>query len=183
MRKVIVTEFVTLDGIMEAPDKWAFDFQNEETGEFKEQELRDSDALLLGEVTYKIFADSWPSRTGDFADRMNTLPKYVVTLNDLEPTWNNSHVIKENIIEEIAQLKQQPGKDILVPGSGFLVRTLLDNDLVDELRLFVCPIVLGEGKRLFTEESKAKFKLIEAKPFATGAVVLTYSPIEKSTDK
>ena len=135
MRKIIVTEFMTLDGVMEAPENWAFDFQNEETGEFKTKELFKSDTILVGEVTYTIFAESWPSRTGDFADRMNSIPKYVVTTNDGELTWNNSHVIKENIVEEIARLKQQPGKDILVPGSGVLVQTLLDNDLVDELRL------------------------------------------------
>jgi dihydrofolate reductase len=183
MRKIIVTEFMTLDGIMEAPENWAFDFQNEETGEFKKKELFKSDTILVGEVTYKIFADSWPSRIGDFADRMNSITKYVVTTNDLELTWNNSHVIKENIVEEIARLKQQPGKDILVPGSGVLVQTLLNNDLVDELYLFVCPIVPGKGKRLFREEGSTRFKLVEAKPFDTGAILLTYSPVKNQPIK
>ncbi|MDN5274619.1 MAG: bifunctional deaminase-reductase domain protein [Candidatus Saccharibacteria bacterium] len=179
MRKLIVSEFITLDGIMEAPEKWAFDFQDDVTGEFKKGELFESDVLLVGHATYEVFANSWPSRDGDFADRMNSLSKYVVITSDEELMWNNSHAIKENIVAEVAKLKEQLGKDILVVGSGILVKTLLDNNLVDELRLFVCPIVLGEGKRLFKDNDIAKFTLVSAKPFDTGAVVLTYSPVKK----
>ncbi|MDB5183509.1 MAG: bifunctional deaminase-reductase domain protein [Candidatus Saccharibacteria bacterium] len=179
MRKLIVSEFVTLDGVMEAPDMWSFDFQNDKTGEFKKDELFESDALLVGKATYDIFAGSWPSRTGDFANLMNSIPKYVVTTHDAELTWNNSHAIKENIVSEIAKLKEQPGKDILVAGSSVLVKTLLENDLIDELRLFVCPIVLGKGVRLFNDNDTAKFTFVSARPFNTGAVVVTYSPVKK----
>jgi dihydrofolate reductase len=176
MRKLIVTEFMTIDGVMEAPDKWSFDFQNDLTAEFKKDELFESDTLLLGRATYEIFASSWPTRTGEFADRMNSLPKYVVTASGGELKWNNTHVIKDDIAGEVAKLKAQTGQDILVAGSGVLVQALLENNLIDELRLFICPIVLGKGKRLFKEEDTAKFKLVSTKSYDTGAVVLTYGP-------
>ena len=181
MRRIIVSEFVTLDGIMEAPEKWSFPFQNEETAKFKHEELFASDALLLGEVTYQIFAKSWPSRTGDFAARMNNIPKYVAstTLNQL--AWNNSFHIKDakHVVEEIRKLKQQSGQDILVTGSGVLVKTLMQHNLVDEYRLLIHPIVLGSGKRLFTDESQAALKLVQAQPFSTGMILLHYQSAEK----
>lgn len=181
MRRIIVSEFMTLDGIMEAPEKWSFPFQNEETAQFKHEELFASDALLLGKVTYQIFANSWPSRIGDFADRMNNIPKYVVstTLNELE--WNNSRQIKDakRVVEKILELKQQPGQDILVTGSGVLMKTLMHHGLVDEYRFLVHPIVLGSGKRLFTDESQAALKLVQAQPFSTGMVLLEYQSAEK----
>jgi dihydrofolate reductase len=137
MRKLVVSEFLTLDGVMETPEKWSFPFQDEETVKFKHEELFASDALLLGKTTYQIFANSWPSRKGDFADRMNRLPKFVVstTLNELK--WNNSRQIKGIAEKEIAKLKQQPGQDILVAGSSVLVQTLMQHDLVDEYRLLI----------------------------------------------
>ncbi len=164
---------------MEAPEKWSFPFQNEETAKFKHEELFVSDALLLGEVTYQIFANSWPSRTGDFADRMNNIPKYVAstTLNEL--TWNNSHQIKVNVAEEISKLKQQPGQDILVAGSGVLLQTLMQYDLVDEYRFLIHPIVLGSGKRLFKDGSRAALTLVQAQSFSTGMALLQYQPERK----
>src|SRR5262245_54259576 len=142
MRRIIVSEFITLDGVTEAPEKWSFPFQNEETASFKHEELFASDALLLGKVTYQIFANSWPSRTGDLADRMNSIAKYVVSTTLAQLPWNNSHQFKDaqRVLEEIAKLKQQPGQDILVTGSGVLVNTLMRYDFVDEYRLLVHPI-------------------------------------------
>jgi len=187
MRKVVVTEFVTLDGVIEDPGGsektthggWSFRFWSDEAANYKHDELFAADALLLGRVTYEGFAQAWPTveGTGDFGERMNALPKYVVstTLNEL--TWNNSHLINEDAVAAIAKLKQQPGQDILVEGSGELVQTLMQHDLIDEYRLMVHPIVLGGGKRLFREGSPTHpLELVAARPIASGVVVLTYRP-------
>ena len=179
MRKLIVSEFVTLDGVMEAPEKWSFQFWSEEAGKFKFDELFAADALLLGRVTYEGFAAAWPSQTDEqgFGDRMNSLPKFVVskTLEKLE--WNNSRLIKGDIAQEISRLKQQPGQDILVFGSADLVQTLMRHGLIDEYRLMVYPVVVGRGKRLFRGEiDTTVLKLSATKPFASGVVVLTYEP-------
>ena len=190
MRKVIVSEYVTLDGIMEDPGGgegtehggWSFQFWSEEAAKFKFDELFASDALLLGRVTYQGFAKAWPSMTDEqgFADRMNSLPKFVVstTLEKLE--WNNSRLIKENIAEEVSKLKQQPGQDILVAGSVELVHTLMQHDLIDEYRIMVHPVVVGSGKRLFKDETDTKvLKLVDTKTFSSGIVVLSYQPAGK----
>jgi dihydrofolate reductase len=140
MRRVVVSEFVSLDGVMEAPDKWHFQFWHEEMGKYKYDELFASDALLLGRVTYEGFAAAWPSRAGDddFADRMNDLPKYVVSTSLEESLeWNNSSLIKGNTAEEVSRLKQQPGQDILIAGSADLVNTLMPYGLIDEYRLMI----------------------------------------------
>ncbi len=183
MRKVIVSEFVSLDGVMEAPDQWHFPFFNEEAGKYKFDELFASDALLLGRVTYEGFAAAWPSMTDEegFADRMNSLPKYVVSTTLEEPLeWNNSTLIKGNIAEEVSRLKQQPGQDIAVHGSADLVNTLMQHDLIDEYRLMVHPVVVGSGKRLFKDGSDTTvLRLVETKTFSTGVVVLTYQPAGK----
>ena len=218
MRKVIASEFVTLDGVMQGPggveeDRrgnferggWSFQFWNEETGKYKDEELFAAGALLLGRVTYEIFAGAWPTLTDEdqvrmvkeaggevgeiqsemgegnpFSDRMNNLPKYVVSTTLRNVTWNNSTLIKRNLAEEIARLKQQPGQDILVYGSGGLLQSLIQYDLIDEYRLMVFPIVLGSGKRLFKDGLDTKvLRLVEAKPFRTGVVVLTYQPDRK----
>ncbi len=164
---------------MEAPEKWSFQFQNEETAKFKHEELFASDALLLGKVTYQGFAESWPRRQGDFADRMNTLPKYVVSASLNEFPWNNSYPIKNHIAEEIAKLKQQPGQDILVVGSGTLVQTLMQHDLVDEYRFLIHPIILGSGKCFYKNGCQAALSLIQSQPFDTGMVLLRYQPERK----
>ncbi len=176
MGKLVVTEFITLDGVIEDPgggetfDRggWAFKFERGEEGDkFKLDETLDAEALLLGRVTYEGFAAAWPSMTDEvgFADKMNTMLKYVVssTLRDL--TWNNSARVDGDVAEEVANLKEQVGGDLLVAGSATLVRTLVDRDLVDELRLMVYPVVLGAGKRLFGDSTSAKaFRLVRLPP-------------------
>jgi dihydrofolate reductase len=176
MRKIIVSEFLTLDGVMEAPETWSFPFQNEETASFKHAELFASDLLLLGKVTYQIFAASWPKRQGKFADRMNGMPKYVVSTSLDQLSWNNSHPINKHVVEEIARLKQQPGRNILVVGSGVLVQTLRQHGLVDEYDLLIHPIVLGRGKRFYEEGCQTALRLMNIRTFATGTVLLQYEP-------
>ncbi len=184
MGKLVVTEFMTLDGVMEDPGGaektphggWAFKFNRGPEGDkFKNDELFASDALLLGRVTYQGFAAAWPTYKGDFADKMNGMTKYVVstTLNKTE--WNNSRIIKGDVAEEVSKLKARPGGDILVAGSGQLVQTLMQHDLVDELRLMVYPMVLGSGKRLFPEGSgRSALRLVEAQPVGEGILTLVY---------
>lgn len=182
MRRIVATEYVTLDGVMDEPGKWSGPFFGDEAIKFKYDELFASDALLLGRVTYDGFASAWPTMegTGDFGERMNGMPKYVVSTTLQNPSWNNSHVISANVVEEIAKLKEEPGQDLLLAGSGKLLHTLMEHDLVDEYRLMLHPIVLGSGKRLFENENQAKtLKLVETKPFATGIVILTYHPAER----
>ena len=179
MRRVIVSTYVTLDGIMEAPEKWSLQFFNEEAAEYAREQLFASDALLLGRETYEGFAAAWPSMTDEegFADRMNGLPKYVVSTTLEEAEWNNSTLIGGNVAEEVSELKRQPGRDILVYGSADLMRTLMRHDLVDEYRFWVQPVVVGSGKRLFGEGGEAKeLRLAGTTTFATGTVVLSYEP-------
>jgi dihydrofolate reductase len=183
MRKIVATEYVTLDGVMHEPGEWSGPFFNDEAVKFKYDELFASDALLLGRVTYEGFAKAWPTMTGtgDFGERMNGMPKYVVSTTLKNPEWNNSHVISGNVVEAISKLKQEPGQDILLAGSGVLLHTLMEHDLVDEYRLMLHPIVLGSGKRLFENENQTKtLKLVETKPFASGIVVLTYHPAQSA---
>ena len=158
MRNVVVSMFVSLDGVIEDPGGaegfahggWTIPYWNEEIGKIKLDELFASDALLLGRVTYQGFAAVWPSQNdaAGFADRMNSLPKYVVSTTLQELEWNNSKLIKGNVAEEVSKLKQQPGQDILIAGSGLLVNSLMQDGLIDEYRLLVYPVVLGSGKRL-----------------------------------
>jgi dihydrofolate reductase len=179
VRKVIATEFVSLDSVMEDPS-WTFQFSSGEQDQFKFDELSGSDALLLGRVTYEGFAAAWPHMTeqeGEYADMMNGYPKYVVSETLEEPLdWNNSTLIKgNNLAEEVSRLKQQPGKDILIFGSGDLVNTLMEHDLIDEYRLMVFPVVVGSGKRLFKEGIETTvLNLVETKTFGSGVVVLSY---------
>lgn len=191
MRKIVVTEFVTLDGVMEDPggaDKskhggWAFQFNRGPEGDkFKFDELLASDALLLGRVTYQGFAAAWPSIKDEsgFADRMNGISKYVVSTTLQQAGWNNSHLIKSQVVEQVSKLKTMPGQDILVAGSGQLVRTLIQHDLVDEYRLMVYPVILGGGKRLFQDGSDRRaLRLVEAKPVGSGILTLVYQPERK----
>jgi dihydrofolate reductase len=182
MRKLIVTEYLTLDGVFEEPGMWSFDWWSEEAMLYKREELFSSDVQLLGRVTYEGFAKAWPTMpdTGDFGERMNNMPKYVVSTTLTRADWNNSTIIKENVVEEIQTLKEPAGQNILVAGSGKLVETLLQHDLVDELRLMVYPVVLGSGKRLFPEGTEQlKFTLMESRAFKTGVVVLHYQPVRE----
>jgi dihydrofolate reductase len=186
MGRIVVTEHMTLDGVVEDNggvegfDRggWQFRFDSGKDGAaVKLQEMRDSTALLLGRVTYDLFARHWPSAQGELADRLNALPKYVVSSTLENPGWN-THVLDGDPVEEIAKLRREVPGDIVVHGSFQLAQTLIDNDLVDELRLMVFPVVLGDGKRLFgpTRESK-RLQLAESRPLGPdGVVLLTYRP-------
>ena len=180
MRKVVVTEFMSLDGVMEEP-RWTFKYWNDEIAQFKGEESSASDALLLGRVTYQGFAAAWPQSKDEGADYFNSVRKYVVSKTLEEPLeWNNSTLIKDdNIVEEITNLKQQDGKDVAVHGSATLVQTLVQHDLVDGYRLLVYPVVLGKGKRLFEEGTTATLKLLESQFFSSGVVALVYEPDRK----
>ena len=188
MSKLIVTEFVTLDGVMEAPggepthphSGWVFDFMGPEQQQYKLNEVLEAGSHLLGRVTYEGFADAWPAREGEFADKMNSMPKYVVTTTLDELEWDNSTPIKGDVAEEVTKLKQQDGGPILVAGSRTLVHTLMEHDLVDEYRLMVFPVVLGSGKRLFPESpDKTTLELVDTKTFDTGVQVNTYRPAQR----
>jgi len=177
--KLQVAEFLTLDGVMEAPDQWNGPFLNEEMGMEIGGNLFQCDALLYGRRTYEEMAAAWPERTGDMADRFNSMPKFVVSTTLQEATWNNSRLIKGNIAEEVSRLKQQFGRAITILGSGDLVRTLMQHRLIDEYLLVVCPLVLGKGKRLFQDASRTTLQLVTSKAYTTGAVWLTYQPIKE----
>lgn len=171
-----MTEFVTLDGVMQAPEQWVFAFHDEHSGRFKLDEMKQADALLLGRTTYTTFAASWPAMTGELADQMNGIRKYVVSGTPGELDWHNSQAIAGDVVEAVVRLKKQPGRDILVAGSGTLVATLMGDQLVDEVRLFVCPMVLGSGRRLFSYANGAhRLALAEARTFGTGALLLRYT--------
>ena len=175
MSKLQVAEFLTLDGVMEAPDTWNGPFMNEEIGMDIGGSLFQVGALLYGRRTYEEMAAAWPERTGDMADRFNNIPKFVVSTTLHEATWNNSKLIKDNIAEEVSKLKQQFGA-IAVIGSGELVHTLMQHDLIDEYMLIVCPLLLGKGKRLFQDPTKSTLRLVTSKAYTTGTVWLTYQP-------
>jgi dihydrofolate reductase len=180
MRKVVVSEFVTLDGVIEAPDQWQFPFWNDETAKFKREELFAADAQLLGRVTFEAFAAAWPTIKDDdgFADRFNSMPKFVASTTLKEPLpWNGS-LLKGNLAQGVSALKQQPGQDIVIYGGAGLVHSLMKENLIDEFRLLVYPIVLGRGLRLFAEGSKATLKLVEQRPMGSDVMLLIYQPAE-----
>jgi dihydrofolate reductase len=189
MGRIVVTEFVSLDGVMEDPGGaedfqhggWSFELNRGEEGDkFKLDEAFASEALLLGRVTYEGFAAAWPSREGEFADKFNTMPKYVVSSTLEEPQWNNTTVLQGDVVEEVSKLKQAVDGDIVVHGSARLVQTLVEHDLVDELRLMVFPVVLGSGKRLFGDTSDKKpLGLADSKMVGDGVAILTYQPAAK----
>ena len=173
MKTIIVTTFVSLDGVAEAPEKWSLKYWNDEISKFKSDELFAVDALLLGRVTYEGFAASWPSRKGDaYSDRMNSMPKFVVSTTLKDVHWNNSRLIGADAPAELAKLKQQ--QTLLVFGSMTLVETLTQHGLVDEYRLLVYPVILGTGKRLFKDGSSVTLKRGEVKPYGSDAVLLRY---------
>ncbi len=176
MRKLVVTEFLSLDGVMEDP-AWTFPYWNDEIAAFKGEETSASDALLLGRVTYEGFAAAWPQREDDGAEYFNSVRKHVVsTTLDETLEWNNSTLIKGDVVEQVTDLKRQEGEDITVHGSATLAQTLMEHDLVDNYRLLVYPVVLGGGKRLFKEGIPATLKLLESRSFGSGVVALIYEP-------
>ena len=189
MARIIVTEFISLDGVVEGPGGsedfkyggWSFEIERGAEGDmFKLDETMDSDALLLGRVTYEGFAAAWPSRDGEFANRFNSMPKYVVSSTLQEPGWNNSTVLKGDVVQEVSKLRQEQDGNIVVHGSAQLVQTLLEHDLVDELRLMVFPVVLGAGKRLFGDTSdKKRLRLTDSKRVGDGVDIHIYEPAGK----
>jgi dihydrofolate reductase len=190
MGRIVVTEFVSLDGVVEDPGGaedfkhggWSFEFSRGEEGDkFKLDETLEAEALLLGRVTYQGFADAWPSRDDEFADKFNNMPKYVVSSTLENPEWNNSTVLKGDVAEEVSKLKQDQDGDIVVHGSPQLVQTLLEHDLVDELRLMVFPVVLGSGKRLFGDtRDKKRLRLTDSKTVGDGVAILIYEPVREA---
>lgn len=186
MGKIVVTEFISLDGVVEDPGGsedfkyggWSFEFSRGEEGDkFKLDEAFEAEALLLGRVTYEGFAEAWPTRTGEFADRFNDMPKYVVSSTLDNPSWSNSTVIKGDVARSLADLRDELDGDIVVHGSVTLVRFLLEHDLVDELRLMVFPVVLGGGKKLFGETTEKKtLQLVDSKTVGDGVSIQIFRP-------
>ncbi len=187
MRKVVAVELVSVDGVMESPEEWAFPYSNDEMEEANTSGMAASDAMLLGRKTYEALAAFWPNQPGGtpMVDYINSVPKFVVSATLEEPLeWNNSTLIKDNVAEGIIELKRRAGEDITILGSGALVRSLLRDGLLDELRLMVHPIVLGGGKRLFEEGGDSKnLELVDSKTFSTGVLYLTYRPAGEGARK
>jgi dihydrofolate reductase len=187
MGRIVVTEFVSLDGVMEDPGGsedfkyggWTFEISRGDDGDkFKLDETLGADALLLGRTTFEGFAEAWPSREGEFADKFNNMPKYVVSSTLTDPEWTNSTVIDGDLAGAVAKIKDDHDGDIVVAGSAQLAQSLIDEDLVDELRLMVFPVVLGDGKRLFGETSDKKpLKLTSSKMVGDGVAILIYEPV------
>jgi len=198
MRKIAVTEFISVDGVIENPHEWHFPFFDEEAGSYKMNELINTGCLLLGRTTYEGFAGAWPERGRDmagqpeptdpsdgeayFTDRFSWLPKYVVSdsLSDADVTWNNSHIIRgANLKHDLLALKQEDGKDIVIHGSGKLINSLMPLGVIDEYRLMVHPVVVGKGQRLFTEGvTPTTLRLVDTVTYPKGVIVLTFAPAE-----
>jgi dihydrofolate reductase len=195
MGRIVVSENVSLDGVIEDPTGveglrgggWFWETDRGEDGErFTLDKTLGTEALLLGRRSYGFFAATWPSRGGELADKMNSLPKYVVSSTLEDPGWNNSRVLKGDVVDEVSKLKQELDGEIVVLGSPQLARTLIEHDLVDELRLLIYPVVLGAGARLFGETSDKKpMRLVGTQAVGDGIAVLTYEPVpdpEQATD-
>jgi len=186
MGRLVVTEYISVDGVVEAPSGtesfervgWTDDFSRGPEGDaFKFDETMGSDALLLGRVTYEAFAEVWPHFEGEFADKFNAMPKYVVSSTLEDPEWNNTTVLRGDPVTEVANLKERYDGDVVVHGSPQLAQTLIEHELVDELRLMVYPVVVGAGKRLFAGTSGTKrLQLVEAKTVGDGIHILVYRP-------
>lgn len=184
MARLIVSEFISLDGVIEAPGGepshphtgWTIDYNSDQQEAYKYNEIAEAAALLIGRTTYESFAGAWPTYEGKFADKMNSMPKYVVSSTLQEPLeWNNSTVLSGDVVSAVAQLKEQEAGPILVAGSGTLTQTLVDAGLVDELRLMVFPVVIGGGLRMFSEaRQKHGYTLVDTAPFSSGVVNYTY---------
>ena len=186
MGRIVVTEFVSLDGVMEDPGGaegfkyggWTFEIERGDDGDgFKLDETAESEALLLGRLTYEGFAAAWPSREGEFAEKFNNMPKYVVSSTLTDPTWTNTTVLSGDLVEEVTKLRDGTDGDVYVHGSRRLAQALLEHDLVDELHLMVFPVVLGSGERLFGETTEKKLlKLVDSKIVGDGVAILVYRP-------
>jgi dihydrofolate reductase len=185
MRPLIVSEFVTLDGVMEAPGGepthphtgWVMDYAGPEALQYKLDEVLEAHTHLLGQVTYESFAEAWPTRTGPLAEKINAMPKVVVSSTLTDPQWNNTTVLEGDAVAGVTALKQQAGGSILVAGSATLVHALLDNDLVDELRLMVFPVTIGAGLRVFSDtQKKTRWHLADTVAFPSNVRVEVYRP-------
>ncbi len=190
MRRIVVSEFLTLDVVMQDPggsegfDRggWAFQFKRGPEGDqFKLDELMAADAMLLGRVTYQGFAEAWPSRTGEFADKMNGMTKHVVSTTLKTADWSNSTILSSGVVDGLRKIKSQAGRDILVAGSGTLVQTLMQNALVDEYRLMIYPVVLGKGTRLFKDGyAQLPLQLVAASTVGEGIQTMVFHPLKKT---
>jgi len=187
MRRIVVSQFVSLDGVIEDPvgietlGRGAWSGRTDsgaEGGKFKVDEMMDSEAMLLGRKTYDGYVSAWPGRGGDYADKINGMPKYVASSTLENPEWNNTTVLDGDVASALRKLKQQPGGDILVHGSAELTYTLMEHDLVDEWRLMIFPIVIGAGKRCFGDPGKAvDLKLTDSRAVGDGVAILIYHPV------
>ncbi len=193
MGRIVVTEYVSLDGVVEGPGGgedfkyvgWTFESdRGEDFAKFKLEETLNSEALLLGRVTYQGFAAAWPSRHGDLADKFNSMPKYVVSSTLEKAVWNNSTVLRGDVVNEVSQLRKRVAGDIMIHGSPQLVQALLEHDLVDELHLMVFPVVLGTGKRLFGDtRDKKRLRLTASMTVGDGVAVLIYQPAGEAASR
>ena len=185
MRKIIVEAEVSLDGIMNGPDFWGqvFKYHSHDVSDYLNNLLVAPDALLMGRMTYEVFAEVWPSREGKEADRINSMPKYVASRSLKEPLAWNATLIKGDLANEISKLKQEPGQDLLQYGVGELTHTMLKHDLVDELRLLVFPFTFGKGLRVFENMDINTLKLLDTKTFSSGIIALHYQPLGRGESK
>jgi dihydrofolate reductase len=174
-----VSEILTLDGVMEAPDHWVFPYMDQEIGEYVMSVLQETDAMLFGRRTFQEMAAAWPERSGAMADIFNSVPKYVVSTTLSELAWNNSRLITGNILEEVAKLKAQPGRVMLINGSAELVQLLTQHHLIDEYTFTVAPLVLLKGKRLFQAGMEGQLQLLDSRAYKTGIVRLNYEPVKQ----
>jgi dihydrofolate reductase len=176
MRKIVAGLFISLDGVVEAPDQWHFPYFNDEMGAAVQSMMDSSEAMLLGRRTYEEFAAYWPNSTDDFAHRMNGTPKYVVSNTLTAAAWQNSTLISGDVVKELTRIKEEPGGNLSITGSGTLVRSLLREGLLDELHLLMHPIVVGTGKHLFDDGPQVPLRLADSRAFSTGVLDLTYEP-------
>jgi dihydrofolate reductase len=176
MRKIIESTLVSLDGVIEDPHLWATEYFDSEAENYALELLSTSDAMLMGRRTYEFFAAAFPHRTGEYGERVNRISKYVVSSTLEQADWSNSSVLEGDVPTEVAQLKSQAGKDLVIYGHGLLGQTLLKHHLLDELKLWIHPCFVGRGKLLFREGEKTKLKLIAQKTLSTGVIVASYQP-------
>ena len=176
MRTIVESTLVSADGVIGDPPQWAMSYRDEEVQAEALARLSGSDAMLMGRGTYELFAATWPAQTGDFADRLNSIRKYVFSSTLEKAEWNNSTIVRGDAVAEVTKLKQQGGRELAVYGHGLLAQTLLEHGLVDELRLSIHPVLVGRGKLLFRDGVTRPLKLVATRAFGTGVVVLAYQP-------
>lgn len=179
MRKIISSTYISLDGVIEEPQNWTFPYFDDDAGALAGELLAASDTLLMGRRTYESFVETWPGRDGDFADKINTMRKYVVSTTLEKSDWDNTTVIKDNVVETIAALKQEPGEGIIMYGTGPVAYALMENGLLDELRLWIHPVIVGNAKPsdlLYRDTSQLEMSLVDTKTFGSGVTVLSLRP-------